>query len=259
MKPLSVVGGYVLERARNLRYLTSILVLVLWSAAQPRCWARPARAALARQIFSHGVESAPFIGGVAVLLGAVVVLLSRRWAEGVLSPDLMNPLLIMVVARELGPLLTNIALIARNGSSSVVELGLWRMGGGIRAMESKGVDPFVSVLMPRVLGAVISAFCLVATFIGMSFATAFLFGISINHLDASLERFLDELLVALGPADLIVIVVTTCVPAFCFAAICAAQGLAIEREADIPLALQRAMTRSLALLFLVSAAVSFGI
>jgi ABC-type transporter Mla maintaining outer membrane lipid asymmetry permease subunit MlaE len=81
---------------------------------------------------------------------------------------------VAVVARELGPVLINLVVIVRSGSAMTTELGVLKISGGVRALETQGSDPFLHLVMPRVLGTALSTFCLTIVFILVAFASGFL-------------------------------------------------------------------------------------
>jgi len=68
--------------------------------------------------------------------------------------------MVAVVVRELGPLLTAMLVLARSGSSNVIELGTARALGEVEALEALRIDPIHYVVMPRVIGMALAVFAL---------------------------------------------------------------------------------------------------
>jgi phospholipid/cholesterol/gamma-HCH transport system permease protein len=95
-----------------------------------------------------------------VIIGQTVALLSRVGAG-----ELIGTVMVTVVMRELGPLLTAIVVLARAGTSNVVELGTMRAMGEVSALESLGIDPVHYLVMPRMLGLAVSVLCLATYFV----------------------------------------------------------------------------------------------
>jgi phospholipid/cholesterol/gamma-HCH transport system permease protein len=257
MRLLAWIGGYVLEKWRDACYLTAVLIAVIWEGARPRSWPRTVRRSFGRQLHSLGVESVLLTGVVAILLGLVVVALSRRWGGGVLRPELLNPLLVLVVARELGPLFTVLIVMTRNGSAITAELGILKASGGVSLLEAQGIDPFLYLIMPRALAAALAVLCLTVIFIAISFAASFSFGTIVNYIQVSPEQFLDTLLELMSPGVIIVILAKSILPALLFGIICSTQGLAVKNISEVPWAVRRAMVRSIIFLFIVSAVLPF--
>ena len=139
-------------------------------AVWPRYWVRKVRRAFARQILAIGFESVGFVSGVAVFVGIAVVVQLAFWVGEAEQSQLLGPLLVTVVARELGPVLINIVVIVRCGSAMATELGILKIGGRIHVLEAQGIAPFIYLVMPRVLGAAVSTFCLTVIFILIALA-----------------------------------------------------------------------------------------
>ncbi len=49
--------------------------------------------------------------------------------------------MVLVVVRELGPLLTALLVLSRSGTANVIELGTARALGEVEALEALGIDP----------------------------------------------------------------------------------------------------------------------
>jgi osmotically-inducible protein OsmY len=83
-----------------------------------------------------------------------VVVQLAFWVGEAGQSQLLGPLLVAVVARELGPVLINLIVIVRSDSAMTTELGILKINGEVRALEAQGSDPFLQLVMPRVLGTV---------------------------------------------------------------------------------------------------------
>src|SRR5580700_6926199 len=102
-KTLERGGILALEQWRAVQYLAAVLGTTLFLSAQPRRWRRPVRGVFARQFFSFAVESTRFILILAVLVGISVVVQLGVWTGRLGQSRKLGPLLVIVVARELGP------------------------------------------------------------------------------------------------------------------------------------------------------------
>ena len=89
-------------------------------------------------------------------VGVSVVVQLTFWAGEAGQSQLLGPLLVAVVARELGPVLINLVVIVRSGSAMTAELGVLQINGEVAALETRGGDAFLHLVMPRVLGMVAS-------------------------------------------------------------------------------------------------------
>jgi len=164
---------------------------------------------------------------------------------------------VAVVARELGPLLINLVVILRSGSAMTAELGIRKINGEACALEAPGGDPFLHLVMPRVLGMAVSTFCLTMVFIVVAFASGYLFAAWTGKGSGDLLLFADTVSGAVQHKDIFNILAKSILPALFASASCCIGGLGVGGAfAEIPPATQRALTRSVVGLFVISAVVS---
>jgi phospholipid/cholesterol/gamma-HCH transport system permease protein len=254
---LTGVGGFVCAQCDDLRHTAAVIGTVLGASVRPRCWARGVRTAFARQVLSIGVEPLWFVSAVAVFVGISVVMHLTFWVGEAGQSQLLGPLLVTVVARELGPVLINLVVIVRSGSAMTTELGVLKINGQVSALEEKGRDPFLQLVMPRVLGMAVSTFCLTIVFILVALASGFLFAAWTGKGSRDLLLFVDTVSRAVQPKDVLNILAKSILPALFAGASCCIGGLGVGGSVtEIPLATQRTLTHSVAGLFVVSAVVS---
>jgi hypothetical protein len=120
------LGGQLWAQWDELRHAAAVIGTVMEACVHPACWGRLGRKAFARQVLTIGVEPLGFVGAVAAFVGLSVVVQLTFWAGEAGQSQLLGPLLVTVVARELGPLLINLIVIVRNGSAMTAELGVRR-------------------------------------------------------------------------------------------------------------------------------------
>lgn len=258
--PLRLVGGLgagVRSQWSQLRNAAAVVGTVGVIAARPRFWVRAGRSAFARQFVAIGVEPIGFVGAMAAFVGISLVVQLAFWAGEVGQSQLLGPLLVAVVARELGPLLINLVVIVRSGSAMTTELGVLKINGDVAALEARGGDPFTHLVAPRVLGTAVSTFCLTIVFILAAFASGYLFAAWRGKGSSDLFLFLDTVSGAVQPKDAFNILAKSILPALFAAASCCIGGLGVDgSETEIRHATQRALTRSVTGLFVISAVVS---
>jgi len=224
---------------------------------RPHYWVRTVRRTFVRQVLAIAIEPLWFVSAIAVFVGISVVVQLIFWLGEVGQSQLAGPLLVTVVARELGPVLINLVVIVRSGSTMTSELGHLKIGGEIGALESQGGDSFLQLVMPRVLGIAVSTFCLTIVFILIAFVSGYLFAAWIGKGSSDLSLFADTVSNAVHPKDVINILAKSILPALFASATCCVAGLGVGNSVEeIPKATQRALTRSIAGLFVISAGVS---
>jgi phospholipid/cholesterol/gamma-HCH transport system permease protein len=251
------LGAEVWERWGELRHTAAVIGTVLGCAVQPACWTRAVRTAFARQVLAIGFEPLWFVGVVAVFVGISVVVQLTFWVGETGQSQLLGPLLVAVVARELGPVLINLIVIVRSGSAMTTELGVLKIDGKVSALETEGVDPFLHLVLPRVLGMAVATFCLTIVFIFVAFASGYLFAAWTGKGSRDLILFANTISNAVQPKDILNILAKSILPALFASASCCIGGLGVGKSfTDIPLATERALTRCVAGLFVISAVVS---
>jgi phospholipid/cholesterol/gamma-HCH transport system permease protein len=255
-----VIGGLG-ERAwaqwDELRHAAAVIGTVLYVSVWPRYWVRTVRRAFVRQVVAIGVDSVGLVCGVAVFVGITVVVQLAFWVAEAGQSQMLGPLLIGVVARELGPVLISLVVIVRSGSVMATELGIMKIGGRVHVLEAQGISPFLYLVMPRVLAAAVSTFCLTIVFILVALTSGHLFAATAGKAGRDLLLFADTVSKAIHPKDVLAILSKSVLPALYAGASCCIGGLGVGRSmAEVPHATQRALVRSVAGLFVISTAVS---
>jgi phospholipid/cholesterol/gamma-HCH transport system permease protein len=257
MRAVIKLGELVWGKYDEIRYAAAVVGTALYVCVLPRHWGRGVREAFARQVLAVGVEPLLFVCGLAVLVGISVVVQLASWTGQAGQSQLLGPLLVAVVARELGPVLINLVVIVRSGSAMATEMGLLKISGQARELEAQGIDPFVHLVVPRVLGVAVSTFCLTVVFILVAFASGYWFAAWMGQGSRDLLLFVDTVSRAVRPKDVLNILAKAILPALFAGACWCIGGLNVTGSvADIPGATQRALTRSIAGLFVISAVVS---
>ncbi|MBI3417233.1 MAG: ABC transporter permease [Verrucomicrobia bacterium] len=251
------LGATVWGQWDELRHAAAIIGTVLCFCVRSQYWTRTARNGFARQILAIGVEPVGFVCAVAAFVGITVVVQLSFWIGEAGQSQLLGPLLVTVVARELGPVLINLVIIVRSGSAMTTELGVLKINGEVCELEARGGDPFLHLVMPRVLGVAVSTFCLTIAFILVAFASGFLFAAWTGKGGRDLFLFADTVSRAFQPKDVLNILAKSILPALFASVSCCIGGLSVAGSvAEIPQATQRALTRCVAGLFVISAVVS---
>lgn len=240
-----------------MRHAAAVIGTVLGVCVRPWCWERPAWNLLARQVLVVGVEPLGFVSALAVFVGISIVVQLSFWLGEAGQSELLGPLLVVVVARELGPLLINLVVIVRSGSAMTTELGILKVSGEVRTLEAQGNDPFMHLVLPRVLGVAVSTFCLTIVFILVAFTSGYGFAAWLGKGSRDLMLFADAVARAVHPNDVVCVLAKSILPALFASASWCIGGLGVGGSfTEIPRATQRALTRSVAGLFVISASVS---
>lgn len=170
------VGGIVLRFLSVLRELAAFAMITLGVTFtkfnRSKTVVRPM---IFIQIYRAGVLLLPMIGFLAAALGLLIIGQTVALLTKVGAHEYIGTVMVTVVVRELGPLMTAIVVLARAGTSNVVELGTTRALGEVEALESLGIDPIHYLVMPRVIGLAVSVFCLTTYLILVAIGSGYLF------------------------------------------------------------------------------------
>ena len=112
------------------------------------------------QVARSGLRLLPLASFLSLALGLIVIGQTVSVLSRVGANDLLGTIMVTVVVRELGPLLTAMLVLCRSGTATVVELGTARALGEVEALEVLGIDPIHYFVVPRVVGMAVGIFAL---------------------------------------------------------------------------------------------------
>lgn len=115
---------------------------------------------LIMQILFTGVEALGILTILAIGIGAIINVIGVSILPQFGQGHLLYTVLIAIITRELGPLLTAFIIIARSGTAIATELGGMVVSHEIEAYISVGIDPIAYLAVPRFLGVTLSSFLL---------------------------------------------------------------------------------------------------
>ena len=126
------------------------------------------------QIYFTGWQALPLISVLALASGSVVIMQAQSQLNILGGSEMIGNLLVMIIVREVSPLLTALIVIARSGTAVASELGNMRVNREIEALEVMGINPLSYVVFPRLVGGIISVLCLAFYFILIALIGGFL-------------------------------------------------------------------------------------
>lgn len=112
------------------------------------------------QIYFTGFQALPLVSVLALASGGIVILQSAAQLSLFGGQAMLGNLLVVIIVREVGPLVTALIVIARSGTAVASELGNMRVGREIEALEVMGINPLSYIVFPRLVGGVVSVLCL---------------------------------------------------------------------------------------------------
>lgn len=135
------------------------------------------------QIFYIGYRALPLIVLTAISTGAVMAL---QFGMGLqrFGGTLYVPRLVTVsILREMGPVFAALMVAARTGAGIASEIGSMVVTQQVDAIRAMGTSPIQKIVIPRVLGCLISMPLIIAFANFISFIGGMLVGITELHLD----------------------------------------------------------------------------
>ncbi|WP_156905340.1 ABC transporter permease [Chitinibacter tainanensis] len=203
----------------------------------------PVRRVLAKQVYFTANEAAWLMFLIGFALGAIVVTqLHGQYGQ---SRDAALRLLGSLTFGELAPLLTVLIVMARSASAIAIELASMRVNGEVRELERMGIPIHGYLVLPRVLGMMISAVLLTAC---MALGSMLGGMLVISGWDASYQVLALERIVRFG--ELALCVAKAASFGLAGGILACHAGLRVQLNAtEIPRAASRAVMRGLFALF----------
>ncbi len=192
------------------------------------------------QIYFTCVEALPIIIPIALLIGSMLIV---QFAKVSGQYNLGKTTVILLV-RELGPILTAFLVILRSATAVTIEIGYMNVLHEIEVFEMAGLDPMRIVCLPRLVGITVAVCCLFIVFDLVSIVGGY--GLVWFITNIPMGNFLDQIAKAITAADIAVGIVK----AICFGVIITvvslSYGFSIKKNiTEIPVATSRSAVESI--------------
>jgi len=178
-------------------------------------------------------------------IGATINIIGMPMLTSISQQQLIYPLLIIIITRELGPLLTAFIVIARSATAIATEIAGMVISHEIEAYISVGVDPIEHLAVPRFLGVTISLFLLNIYFSVFGLAGSFVVAQIFNYMPV--YYYFSNLLHHLVFQDLLISIIKSIAFGAIISIGAVIQGLSVERATtEVPVAGLRAVSNAFA-------------
>lgn len=173
---LNWIGRIILRILRTIHGLGAF-ALITFGVTATKFWKASGvvHPMISYQVGRAGLRLLPMITFLAFALGLVVIGQTVSLLNRVGAQNYAGIVMVTVIVRELGPLVTALLVLARVGTANVIELSTNRATGEVEALEALGIDPIHYLVMPRVLGLAISIFSLTVYMIIIALLSGYLF------------------------------------------------------------------------------------
>jgi phospholipid/cholesterol/gamma-HCH transport system permease protein len=202
-------------------------------AAAGRLLLHPSRfrfAAVVNQIEHIALRGAPIILLISALVGAIVAQQTVYQLQTFGTTAFVADLLGILVLRELAILLAAIMVAGRSGSAFTAEIGSMKMREEIDAMRTIGLDPMEVLVVPRIIGLMISLPILaflagLAGLVGGGF-------VAVTYGGVGFEVFMQRLQASIGMNTFLVGLIKAPFMALVIGLIACLEGLKVEGSAE---------------------------
>mgnify|MGYP006284942381 FL=1 len=245
------VGSQVIASAQGFAYAMGFFAVILRESLV-YIRQRKSRRVLTFQILFTAIEALPVIAILSLGLGAIIIIqgvaLLPQFGQG----QLVYAILITVITRELGPILTAFIIAARSGTAIATELGNMVVSHEIEAYIANGINPISYLVVPRFLGVTISLILLNIYFnifglLGSFFVTSLVATIDFRD-------YFTSLLNALTVADVGMSLLKSAVSGAIISTVATFYGFKVEQAStEVPVMAIRSVGRGFILIILTNA------
>jgi len=255
---LAALGSLTRRQVRFSLMLVSASYSVFSEAIRPNSWRRTVRFEFRNaltQAAGGGLYSTLFT---AALTGYGIVAQAVYWLGLAGMAQLTGSILVTVLVREIAPVLVGVILLGRSGMLTLTQVGLLTTGGQMRVLQSQGLDPFITIVMPRTLAMMVAAFTLGVMFGGTALGAGYVVCRMQGVVNGSIWTFFLDVVGAMHPVDYFV-VPAKCILSGFFVGLCSClTGLDATSEDDIGTLQPRGFARGILVVMVVNVAFSVG-
>jgi len=140
-----------------LAFVYSLLRLILHPAAAGRAILKKLTL---EQIYFTAFQALYIIIPVALIIGSMLIIQFSKISG---QYDL-GKMMVLLIVREIGPLVTALIVILRTATAVSIELGYMQVLHEVEAIEMAGIDPLRIVCLPRLIGITSAILCLFIIF-----------------------------------------------------------------------------------------------
>jgi phospholipid/cholesterol/gamma-HCH transport system permease protein len=199
---------------------------------------------LSTQIYFTGWQAMPLISILALGTGGILVIQGMTNLTLLGGTEMIGNLIVVVLVREVGPLLTALVVIARSGTAVATEVGNMRANREIEALESMGINPLSYIVFPRIVGGVVSVLCLAFYFMVIAIFGGYL--ITQFFHDIPFSFYSENLLRAFGKEDVAIFLLKNGFSGVVIFVVSCFQGLSVRKSPhEVPQVTTQAVVKSI--------------
>jgi phospholipid/cholesterol/gamma-HCH transport system permease protein len=205
---------------------------------------------LFKQVWFTALQAIPIIIILAAILSFLVISQATRELGRLGATELLGRLMVVAIVRELGPLLTALAVAGRSGTAIAAELATNKVMGELTALRAMGIDPLHYHVLPRLGASVLSVFGLIIVF---DLVAIFSGLVAAGSAGMTSARYFEIVLESLTFRDVLLTAVKGLLFGLIVGLIPCYRGLSIRgRPTEVPVAASQAVVTSFIAIFLCS-------
>lgn len=154
------LGHFIRQKIADFFYMIGFLGKLITASFFFTSHGKNSRKILTMQLLFTYVEALPICCFLAAGMGSSILLLGNTVLASFGQEKLTYFLLVLLIMRELGPILIAFIVTARSATAIATEISTMVVGHEIEAYISVGVDPINHIAAPRFLGVTLSMFFL---------------------------------------------------------------------------------------------------
>ncbi len=240
-RQLSVLGGLARFVVRTLRASLRLTRAGRWVTLR----------VLLNQIRFTALQAIGLVAFLSAILAFLVISQSIRQLGRFGALDNLGTIMVVAVIRELGPLLTALIVVSRSGTAIAAEMATNRVMGEVTALEAMGIDPYIYLVLPRMLGAIVSVATLMVLFDAVAMVSGY---VAAATSGMTLNRYTGIVLKTLSAKDVWLTLAKGVFFGSAVAVFCSYHGLAVKAgPTEIPQAVTRGVVSTIVAIFILSA------
>ncbi|HOP29088.1 MAG TPA: ABC transporter permease [Spirochaetota bacterium] len=201
-----------------------------------------------------GVDALAIVMIIALLLGGTVIIQALTSLPKFGVEGFLGNILVIIIARELGPLATALIVIARSGSAIATEIAVQKWSREILSMELMGIDTKLYIVFPRIVASTLSILGLIIIFDVVAFIGGYIIARTVVYIP--MDVFGQTLIDAFTFKDIIAALIKSVMFGITIPLICCYYGLKPNSKFEIPIYVSKAVIRTLFIAIIVNGAVS---
>ncbi|MBN2382523.1 ABC transporter permease [bacterium] len=206
------------------------------------------------QVLFTGVDALLLVGLLATITGITIAIQAITTMPDFGISEYFGSIMVIVIVRELGPFFTSLIVIGRSGAALAAYIGTMKANKEIAALEVMGIDLLVFLVVPALVGMIISLICLTVYFDLIAIVGGLFLARLIVTID--LTNALTSVFQALTLGDLLVILIKNVLFGATIAVMSCFFGLQADRIRFVPRSVHRAIVGSLTVTLFLTALIT---